>query len=101
MLGIRIVKADPFDACSTINLSNTYPQADKAYPDTFLLVDGQSGNCSYWRKAEIAKDALVKGIIIINDDPEKHANRPADYTEGLFLSFLIRPKDAEQIMPLL
>ncbi len=45
----------------------------------------------------MAKEALVKGVIIINDYPERISNRPADYTDGLFLSFLIRPKDAKLI----
>lgn len=49
----------------------------------------------------MAKEALVKGIIIINDEPERNGNRPADFSDdGLFLSFLIRPKDANIIMPL-
>lgn len=42
---------------------------------------------------------MVKGVIIVDDDPDKNANRPADYSEGLFLSFLITPKDAKIIMP--
>lgn len=46
-----------------------FPEIDKAYPDTFLLVDGEKGTCNYWKKAEIAKEALVKGVIIVNDDP--------------------------------
>jgi hypothetical protein len=34
-----------------------------------LLVDGQKGACNYWKKAQLAKEALVKGIIIVNDEP--------------------------------
>lgn len=100
MLRIRVIKAEPFDSCSAINTTLIYPDATKTYPDTFLLVDGREGNCTYWKKAEIAKQALVKGVIIINDEPERNANRPADYTDGLFLSFLIKPKDANLIIPL-
>ena len=48
----------------------------------------------------MAKQALVKGIIIINDQPLKNGNRPGDFTDdGLFLSFLISQKDANLIMP--
>ena len=52
MLKIRIVKADPFDGCKPINTAKIYPlQDDKAYFDTFLLIDGKQGDCKYWRKA--------------------------------------------------
>lgn len=98
MMKIRVVKAQPFDGCSPIDIKSVYPKEDFAYTETFLLIDGQIGNCTYWKKVEIAKEALVKGVIIINDDPEKNAGRPADYTSGLFLSFLIRPKDANILM---
>ena len=55
MLKIRIVKADPFDACTSINIMNLYPiQDDYTYQSTFLLVDGESGGCSYWRKSKMA-----------------------------------------------
>lgn len=100
MTMIRVVKATPFDACSPINATLIYPDTTKTYPDTFLLVDGREGTCNYWKKAEMTKEALVKGVIIINDEPDKNANRPADYNDGLFLSFLIKPKDANLIVPL-
>jgi hypothetical protein len=99
MLHIRVLKANPFDGCTQINFSSVYPSPDRTYPDTFLLIDGQSGACNYWKKAEFAKEALVKGVIIIDDDPEKNANRPSDVNNGLFLTFLIRPSDAKLIMP--
>lgn len=100
MLKVRIVKANPFDGCSSFNTANIFPQTDRTYPDTLLLIDGREGTCNYWRKAQMAKEALVKGVIIINDEPEKNGNRPADFTDdGLFLSFLIKPKDATLILP--
>ena len=69
MLKVRVVKATPFDACSILNATTIFPNANQTYPDTFLLVDGRSGSCNYWKKAQMAKEALVKGIIIINDEP--------------------------------
>ena len=63
MIKIRILKADPFDACLPISTSKIYPlQDNSAYLDTFLVVDGKSGNSKYWRKVEMAKEAMVKGI---------------------------------------
>ena len=69
MLKVRIVKANPFDGCSSFNPENIFPHSNWTYPDTLLLVDGREGSCNYWRKAQMAKEALVKGIIIINDEP--------------------------------
>ena len=53
MRAIRVIKADPFDACSPIDSVKLYPMTDVPYSDTFLLVDGQSGACNYWKKAQI------------------------------------------------
>lgn len=69
MLKVRVLKADPFDGCSLLNTESISSGAGKDYPDTLLLVDGRSGTCNYWKKAQVAKDALFKGIIIINDEP--------------------------------
>lgn len=55
MLKVRVVKADPLDGCSAFNTSVIFPDSTKTYPDTFLFVDGQSGACSYWKKAQMAK----------------------------------------------
>ena len=78
MMKVRIVKAKPFDACTTLDSMWFYPiQDDFEYPDTFALVDGQSGTCSYWRKSQMAKEAWVRGIIIIDDDHAK--NTVQDY----------------------
>jgi hypothetical protein len=55
MRAIRVIKADPFDACSPIDSAKLYPMTDVPYSDTFLLVDGQSGACNYWKKAQIAQ----------------------------------------------
>lgn len=98
MLAIRVLKADPFDACTPIDSNKVYPKSDIPYPATFLLVDGQSGACNYWKKAQIVQQSLAKGIIIIDDDPDKNALRPADFNDGLFLSFLIHPKDAKLLL---
>jgi len=51
MMRIRVIKATPFDACTSINTTLIYPDANKTYPDTFLLVDGREGTCNYWKKA--------------------------------------------------
>lgn len=55
MRAVRVIKADPFDACSPIDSAKLYPSQDAGYLDTFLLVDGQSGACNYWKKAQIAQ----------------------------------------------
>jgi hypothetical protein len=55
MLAVRVIKADPFDACSPIDFTKIYPKADFTYPATFLMVDGQSGACNYWKKAQMAQ----------------------------------------------
>lgn len=52
MLRIRVIKATPFDACTPLDTAKIYPLQDSyMYPDTFVLVDGQSGGCKYWRKS--------------------------------------------------
>ncbi len=69
MMHVRVVKAVPWDACTALNAKDIFPEANRTYPDTFLLVDGQKGACNYWKKAQLAKEALAKGIIIVNDEP--------------------------------
>lgn len=52
MFKIRIVKADPYDGCRHLNTGKIYPfQDDKAYLETFVLIDGKLGGCNYWRKS--------------------------------------------------
>lgn len=64
---IRVVLANPISGCST------YPEIDgnSSYP-VYYLVQGREGECTYSRKVFWAKQALAKGIIII--DSQKGTN---------------------------
>ena len=64
------------------------------------MVDGDSGNCGYRRKANNAKNSLARGVIIINDG-ESNADLPysksQDGTFPILLADAANP-DAKEIV---
>jgi hypothetical protein len=88
---VKIVLADPSHACSSIIQSKS--AAD--HEAIFYLVVGDEGSCSYSRKAEVVKQALGRGIIII-DSPKGINNlnyRNSD--SDRFITLLISEDDGK------
>lgn len=63
---IRVLAAEPSDGCSAFTIPKGH--LDSSLP-IYYLVRGGDGSCSYARKVEMAKQALGKGVIII-DSPK-------------------------------
>lgn len=89
---VRVVVADPSHACSTVVQSKS---AD--HEAIYYLVVGDEGSCSYSRKAEVVRQALGRGIIII-DSPKGINNlnyRNAD--SDRFITLLISEDDGKAL----
>ena len=84
-MNVNAAVAQPIDGCLN------YEVKDVQTP-YLILVDGQSGNCGYRQKAQRAKNAGAKGIIIIDDGAYIEKNIPySSYEENSFLAFLLNP----------
>lgn len=89
---VSVVVADPSHACSAI-----VPSKSADHEAVYYLVVGDEGSCSYSRKAEVVRQALGRGIIII-DSPKGINNlnyRNAD--SDRFITLLISEDDGKAL----
>jgi hypothetical protein len=85
-----VFKAHPFDGCSPIAEPDDHCSLfteNHCYP-YLLVINGDGADCGLRKRIQMAKNAGVKGAIILSSDLNSHNETYADFSDNSFLLFI-------------